>query len=1040
MKCPQCQFENPQNARFCANCTTPLYPSEDKEMSYTKTLQISMKELPAGSTFAGRYQVLEELGKGGMGKVYKVLDTEIKENVALKLLNPEVAADEKTIERFRNELKFARKITHKNICRMYHLSKEEETYYITMEYISGEDLKSLIKRIGTFTAGKALSIAQQVCDGLTEAHRLGVVHRDLKPQNIMIDQEGNARIMDFGIARSVEAPGVTQAGMIVGTPDYMSPEQVEGQEADQRSDIYSLGVILYEMMTGKVPFEGDTAFSIALKHKTETPPDPKAFNPQIPEDLRRVILSCMEKERERRYQTAEDLFSELKNIEKGLPVTERILPKKRLIPSKEITVPFKLKKLFVPAAVFVAIVIVGIMIWRLISQKEAVPLAPPGKPSLAIVYFKNITQDESIDYLRTGFPELLIADLSQSMHISVLSGDRLFQILKDLNQLKAKSYSTDILEKVASKGGANHVLQGTFAKAGDTYRVNVMLQKAGTGELIASEGIEGKGEESLFSMVDELTIRIKSHFRLSDEEISGDLDKLADKITTNSHEAYKYFIEGKKQAYQGENRKALEYYKKAVAADPEFASAYRAMSAMCYNLRLYVESRTYSKKAFELINLDRLSEKESLLIQVGYYLVSDKTLSKSIEAFDRLWELYPESQDNEIRGTRNIMGMVYNGLEEWDKAIEQFEWLIQNRFGGYQPYVNITTPYMAKGLYDKARGVIEDYHKKYQELPVTQWDLANNYLCQGKYDLALDQADKSLSLEPAYYRNFFIKADIYLLKGHHVQAEKEYQNLMTSEERPAHFYYRMRSGAMYLSRGQFESAEDQLKQGIESVKGLGDLLWKAQFHQQLGYTHLKSGNHEEALRECDELWKFGVGIGRSSWKIYALFLKGLIFSETNSIEQAQKAADEIKVLVEEGFRKKFIRFYLHLMGEIELKRENFSKAVEYFNQALSHIPYETPGENDHALFIDSLASAYYRSGEREKAVEEYEKILSLTTGRVFYGDIYAKAFYMLGKIYEEKGWKGKAIESYEKFLSLWKNADSGIAEVEDAQKRLAGLK
>jgi serine/threonine protein kinase/predicted ATPase len=318
MKCSQCHAENPDDSRFCSKCGTQLLPSEEIPPSATKTLQTPTEELTKGTTFASRYEIIEELGKGGMGKVYRVMDKKIDEEVALKLLNPEVAADEKTIKRFRNELKFARKITHKNVCRMYHLSEEEGTSYITMEYVPGEDLKSFIRKSGQITTEKALSISKQVCEGLAEAHKLGVVHRDLKPQNIMIDKEGNARIMDFGIARSVEAKGVTEVGMIIGTPDYMSPEQVEGKEADQRSDIYSLGIIIYEMVTGKVPFEGDTPLSIALKHKTETPSDPREFNDQISEDLSSVILKCMEKDKEKRYQKTEELLSELINIEKGI--------------------------------------------------------------------------------------------------------------------------------------------------------------------------------------------------------------------------------------------------------------------------------------------------------------------------------------------------------------------------------------------------------------------------------------------------------------------------------------------------------------------------------------------------------------------------------------------------------------------------------------------------------------------------------------------------------------------------------------------------
>lgn len=319
MRCPKCHFDNPEDAFYCSQCSTSLKPSPEMPPSPTKTLRTPIMKLLPGTFFAGRYEVLEELGSGGMGKVYKVLDKEIKEAIALKLLNSEIASDEKTIERFRNELKYARKITHKNVCRMHDINREEETYFITMEYVPGEDLKTIIKREGQLTEEKAISLAQQICEGLAEAHRLGVVHRDLKPQNLMVDKEGTAHIMDFGIARSLEATGLTEVGMIVGTPHYMSPEQLEGKEADQRSDIYSLGAMLYEMVTGKVPFEGKTTLSIALKHQTEIPLNPRELNSALSEELSTTILKCLDKDRERRYQTTEELLAELKSIEAGLP-------------------------------------------------------------------------------------------------------------------------------------------------------------------------------------------------------------------------------------------------------------------------------------------------------------------------------------------------------------------------------------------------------------------------------------------------------------------------------------------------------------------------------------------------------------------------------------------------------------------------------------------------------------------------------------------------------------------------------------------------
>jgi serine/threonine protein kinase len=385
MKCPECLADNPPDSRFCRKCATPLPVQEDYSISVTKTLQLPASELERGTTFAGRYEVIEELGKGGMGRVYKVYDKKIKEVVALKLIRPEISTDEKAIERFNTELRLARKISHRHVCRMYDLGEEGTSHFITMEYVPGEDLKRFIKRSGQLTVGKAVSIAGQICEGLAEAHHIGVIHRDLKPQNIMIDSEGNTRIMDFGIARFLEGDGMTTQGVLIGTPDYMSPEQAELEDVDQRSDIYALGVILFEMVTGRVPFEGKTPLSIAMKHKSQPPPDPRGLNIQVSEDLSRVILKCLEKEKENRYQSAEDLLADLKNIAEGLPTTERIVPQVKPQTSKEITVTFKMKKFLIPAAALLVLVMAAVLIWKVLpsGQKEATYQTIPAPPSPA---------------------------------------------------------------------------------------------------------------------------------------------------------------------------------------------------------------------------------------------------------------------------------------------------------------------------------------------------------------------------------------------------------------------------------------------------------------------------------------------------------------------------------------------------------------------------------------------------------------------------------------------------------------------------------
>jgi serine/threonine-protein kinase len=731
MKCPKCNFENPDTQRFCGDCGTQFPPVEKISAPLTETLETPKEELTTGSTFAGRYQIIEELGKGGMGKVYKAQDTDLKEKVAIKLLRPEIAGDKKTIERFRNELKFARKIRHKNVCQMYDLNKEKGAHYITMEYVAGKDLKGMIRMMGQLSSGKTIFIAKQVCDGLVEAHRLGVVHRDLKPQNIMVDEDGNARIMDFGIARSLKTKGITAAGVMIGTPEYMSPEQVEGKEVDERSDIYSLGVILYEMVTGRVPFEGDTPFTIGVKHKSEMPKDPKELNTQLPEDLNLVILRCLEKDKENRFQSAGEVRAELTRIEKGIPTTEKVIPKKEPITSKEITVSFSLKKLLIPAIVVVALLIAAVLIWQLLPKKEGVPIEP-SKPSIAVLPFTDLSPQKDQEYFCNGLAESLINALSKVKDLRVPAMT---------STVPFNGEEQDINE-IAEKLNVNTVLRGSVQKAENRLRITAQLINVADGSLLWSEQYNREFND-LFSIQDEISFAIADKLKIN---LLGEERQGLKKRYTENIEAYNFYLKGRYfwNKRTGDSVKmSIKYFEQAIEVDPDYALAYAGL-ADCYIVLPFYAG---------------WMPKESYL----------KARSAALKALDR---------DSMLAEAHNSLAAIKLWFEwDWDEAEREFKRAIELNSG-----LAIAHHWYAELL--KSIGRIDDAITEIRialELDPISLIINRNfgmylYLAH-RYDEAIKQFRKTLEIDPEFIGAHSGLGRAYLQKGMYKQAAEIFKRI-----------------------------------------------------------------------------------------------------------------------------------------------------------------------------------------------------------------------------------------------------------------------
>ncbi len=988
-----------------------------------------------GRTLA-HYTILSKLGGGGMGVVYRAEDTRLRRHVALKLLPPETAADPDRLMRFQREAEAVAALNHPSIVTIHSVEEAEGLRFLTMEVVEGRTLAELIP-IGGLSMERILEVAIPLAEALAAAHAKGVVHRDLKPSNIMVNEEGQVKVLDFGLAKlrpaeadsglgDLETMTLTRAGSALGTKPYMSPEQTMGRPIDHRTDLFSLGIVIYEMASGRRPFQGETAAELVSSILRDEPPAISELRTDLPRQLGRILDHCLEKDPGRRFQTAIDLRNELQSLREEMR-SEVILKTglSKVQPPPE-TRPRRGRRLAGWAA---ALALAGLGLWAALTLpgRRAGPAAPAGggQPAVAVLYFQNLKQDPELDWLRTGLTEMLVTDLSQSPAIRVLGTERLYQILDDLEQLEYEQISSDLIAAVARRAGVDTVLVGNFARAGETLQIGIRAQQVGGDQPLFSEKVQGTLEASLFSMIDDLSRSVLLRFASGEDEASEHVRSLQD-VTTASLEAYRSYLDGLALHMQVREEEAIPFFEKAVEIDPSFAMALARLSSIELNLGRPQRAREYARRAFE--HADRLPGRERYFLEGRFYDSRWETYGRAIAAYEEAVGLFP---DHDV--ARNNLAILYGSLERYGEAVEHFEILRRRGYGFGGVYYSLVVMYAAlgeeeaglevarefgerepEGWYphfvegwhgalwgrvDEALAALEEADAKREgdvETEEARWTAA---AIGGRWSVANATARRMAGSENPYsrWRGLVALAVNRLWAGRIREARELFEEATTAYDEPDanSATARCRAADALIQAGRFAEAREQARRAIAEGEGEWPGI-EGRFHLALA---------EE-------------GLGRPG--------------------EADRLAAELAARSEGAPSAIEARLGRHLDGLLAAGRGDLATALAVLEEAAATLPPRGVPWHWHRLPDQvpvwySLATLRLEAGRREEAAELFSKIVDSASARIEFPIRYARSLFFLGKIERDRGGRRAAREHFGRFLSLWGDGDLDPERVGEAR-------